>query len=197
MQSIAVDLLETLLLGRLSMSSQLWKRLLNAITPTLPFLEGYIGTHPTLDQSILELVLSSPATSGQITADGEVMTLKAQDQLKGALRLMFLKNPSIRTQGLAAVVGHLTSDKTKAWGERLFRSRQTENLRDIFLVDQLTSTMNSHVPMSHPSVEKAEIVKLWSIYSSKSMDWNIRKSAAEQLAIILQGKDYFNHIIHY
>jgi hypothetical protein len=115
------------------------------------------------------------------------MTLKPLEQLRGALRLMFLPNPNIRTQGLAAVVGHLTSDKTRSWGQRLFSSRQTENLRDLFFVDQLTSTMNSHAPVSHPSVERAEVIKLLSIYSSKTMDWNIRKSAAEQLAIILQG----------
>lgn len=172
------------------MRTQLWRRLLDVIIPSLPHLGGYIGTHPTLDQCLLEIIASTGAMdSGLVTADGQVMSLQPLQQLRAALRLLFKQDPNLRTQGLAVIVGHLTSDKTKTWGQRLFQSRQSENLRDLFVVDQLTSTMHSHTPVSHPSVEKTEINKLWSIYSSKHMDWSIRKSAAEQLSIILQGKE--------
>jgi len=187
-QEIAVDILENLFLGRLSMRSQLWKRLLETIIPSLPHLVGCIGTHPTLDQCLLEMIASTGTMdSGLVTADGQVMSLQPLQQLRAGLCLMFKKDPNLRTQGLAVIVGYLMSDKTRAWGQRLFQSRQSENLRDLFVVDQLTSTMHSHTPVSHPSVEKAEIIKLWSIYSSNNMDWGIRKSAAEQLSIILQG----------
>ncbi|XP_048576455.1 rotatin-like isoform X2 [Nematostella vectensis] len=205
-QEMAVDLLENMLLGRLSMSTELWRLLLLSITPSLPTLQAYIGQQNTLDQCVLDLITLQDPNTGPMTADGEVLTLAPIEQLRGSLRLMFSKNPNIRVKGLGAVAWFLMTDASQQWGQRFFKSRTPDTLRDIFIVDQLVSTMNrhaggphpsmdKHVSVPHPSTERADITKLWEIYSSRGGEWSIRKSAAEQLAIIMQDPHWHSVVL--
>lgn len=185
---VAVELITTLLLGRLSMSGELWKKLLGGLIASLPQLQGSVLVDPALDQCILELVASQGSTGGHVTAEGDIITLPTLERLRGALRLMFVKDPKLRSKGFESVVWHLTNEASNEKRQSIFRGIHADNAADLFIVDQLTSSVHAHVPASHTSMDKSEILNLHSILSSSSLDVALRKSSAQQLAIILQGR---------
>lgn len=188
---MAVELITTLLLGRLSMSGELWKKLLDGLIASLPQLQGSILVDPALDQCILELVASRGATGGHVTAEGDIITLPSLERFRGALRLMFVKDSKVLSKAFESVVWQLTNQANSERRKSSFQGILADNAADLFMVDQLTSAVHAHAPTTHTSVDKTEILNLLSILSSSSLDVGLRKSSAQQLAIILQGKKMF------
>lgn len=170
------------------MSGELWKKLLDGLIASLPQLQGSVLVDPALDQCILELVASQGATGGHVTAEGDIITLPTLERLRGALRLMLVKDPKLRSKGFESVVWHLTNEASSKKRQSAFHGIHTDNAADLFMVDQLTSSVHAHAPASHASVDKSEILNLQSILASSSLDVALRKSSAQQLAIILQGR---------
>lgn len=166
----------------------MWKKLLGGLIASLPQLQGSVLVDPALDQCILELVASQGSTGGHVTAEGDIITLPTLERLRGALRLMFVKDPKLRGKGFESVVWHLTNEASNEKRQSIFRGTHADNAADLFIVDQLTSSVHAHVPASHTSMDKSEILNLHSILSSSSLDVALRKSSAQQLAIILQGR---------
>lgn len=188
---MAVELITTLLLGRLSMSGELWKKLLDDLIASLPQLQGSILVDPALDQCIVELVASRGVTGGHVTAEGDIITLPSLERFRGALRLMFVKDSKVRSKAFESVVWQLTNQANSERRKSSFQGILADNAADLFKVDQLTSAVHAHAPTTHTSVDKTEILNLLSILSSSSLDVGLRKSSAQQLAIILQGKKMF------
>lgn len=186
---MAVELITTLLLGRLSMSGELWKKLLDGLIASLPQLQASILVDPALDQCILELVASRGG--GHVTAEGDIITLPSLERFRGALRLMFVKDSKVRSKAFESVVWQLTNQANSERRKSSFQGILADNAADLFMVDQLTSAVHAHAPTTHTSVDKTEILNLLSILSSPSLDVGLRKSSAQQLAIILQGKKMF------
>lgn len=172
------------------MSGELWKKLLDGLIASLPQLQGSVLVDPALDQCILELVASQGATGGHVTAEGDIITLPTLERLRGALRLMFVNDSKLRSKGFASVVWHLTKEASSEKRQSLFHGFHADNAADLFIVDQLTSAVHAHAPAAHTSVDKSELLNLQSILSSSSLDVALRKSSAQQLAIILQGTMY-------
>ena len=184
---VAVELITTLLLGRLSMSGELWKKLLDGLIASLPHLQGCVLVDPALDQCILELVATQGATGGHVSAEGDIITLLALERLRGALRLLFVNDSKLRSRAFESVIWSLTNEASGEKKQSLFLGLHTENSADLFIVDQITSAVHAHAPASHTSVDKTEVLNLQSILSSSPLDVTLRKSSAQQLAIILQG----------
>ena len=170
------------------MSGELWKKLLDGLVASLPQLQGSVLVDPALDQCILELVASHGATGGHVTAEGDIVTLPTLERLRGALRLMFVRDSKLRRKAFESVVWQLTNQASSEKRQSLFQGILADNAADLFIVDQLTSSVHAHAPVSHTTVDKTEILNLQSILSSLSLDVALRKSSAQQLAIILQGK---------
>ena len=169
------------------MSGELWKKLLDGLVASLPQLQGCVLIDPGLDQCILELVATHGVTGGHVSAEGDIITLPALDRLRGALRLMFVTDSKLRTKGFESVVWSLTNEASREKRKSLVHGIHAEKAADLFIVDQITSAVNAHVPVSHTSVETSEVLNLQSILASSPLDVALRKSSAQQLAIILQG----------
>ena len=184
---VAIELITTLLLGRLSMSGDLWKKLLIGLIPSLPLLQGCVLIDPTLDQCILELVATNGSIGGHVTAEGDTITLPTLEKLRSALRLMFVKDAKLRSEALGSVIWNLTNEANGKKKQSILHGIHSEIGEDLFIVDQITTAIHTHVPVSHTGVVKSEVLNLQSILSSSPMDVAVRKSSAQQLAIILQG----------
>ena len=168
------------------MSGELWKRLLDAIMVPLPLLQGCTGADTSLDQCLLEIVSSR---GNHVTAEGDLICLPVLERYRGTLRFMFVKDPKIRAKAFECLVLYLSKEDGHGSTQHLFRgSLSSQNLSDMFIADALTCAVYSHSPVSHPTVNSEEIHKLYSIFSSRSMEVGLRKSSAQQLAIILQGE---------
>ena len=165
----------------------MWKKLLDGLTASLPQLQGCVLVDPALDQCILELVATQGATGGHVTAEGDIITLPTLERLRGALRLMFVKDSKLRSKAFESVVWNLTNEASGEKRQSLLHGIHADNAADLFIVDQITSAVHAHAPVSHTSVDKSEVLNLQSILSSSPLDVALRKSSAQQLAIILQG----------
>ncbi|CAH3027837.1 unnamed protein product, partial [Porites evermanni] len=192
---LALELITTLLLGRLSMSGELWKKLLDGLVVSLPQLQGCVLMDPGLDQCILELVATHGVTGGHVSAEGDIITLPALDRLRGALRLMFVTDSKLRTKGFESVVWSLTNDASREKRKSLVHGILAEKAADLFIVDQITSAVNAHVPVSHTSVDTSEVLNLQSILASSPLDVALRKSSAQQLAVILQDSQWHEPLL--
>ena len=201
MNTAALELITTLLLGRLSMSGELWKKLLDGLIASLPHLQGCIQYDPTLSQCILELAASNGLTGAHVAADGDIITLPALERFRGALRLMFIKDPHVRNKAFEYVVWNLTNEARGEKRKICVGGSWREDAADMFIVDHVTCAVHAHVPGSHSSVDHQELLQLWSILSSSSLDVALRKSSAQHLAIILQGltftRKHFKEIINH
>ena len=169
------------------MSGELWKKLIYGLIPSLPQLQGSVLVDPTLDQCILDLVATNGATGGHVTAEGDTITLPMLERLRSTLRLMFISDTKLRSKAFESVLWNLTNEANNKKKQIFIHGSQAEKGEDLFLVDQTTTSVHSHVPVSHASVDKNEALNLLSILLSSPMDVTVRKSSAQQLAIILQG----------
>lgn len=169
------------------MSGEMWKKLLDGLIASFPQLQGCVLVDPALDQCILELVATQGATGRHVTAEGDIITLPRLERLRGALRLMFVKDAKLQSKAFESVIWNLTNEASEGKKPSLIDGMHAENGADLFTVDKITTAVHAHGPVSHTSMDNTEVLNLQSILSSSAMDTALRKSSAQQLAIVLQG----------
>uniref|UniRef100_A0A671MLB4 Rotatin N-terminal domain-containing protein n=1 Tax=Sinocyclocheilus anshuiensis TaxID=1608454 RepID=A0A671MLB4_9TELE len=196
----AKDLLLYLLKGRLMMTAASWSRFNEALYPVIPILQSYASTEDALGNCIL-LISEASAEKG-----GEVCSLTAR--LRAALRLLFTKHHAVRNTAVQHLLPHLTS----AGGARPTLDSSTPScLPDLYVLNKsvdikLSNSDKSYVKVNHcphSAVLKQASVnalfffvcffkqvesvnKLYNILTSETVDLVLRRSAAEQLTIVLQ-----------
>uniref|UniRef100_A0A665VKZ6 Rotatin n=1 Tax=Echeneis naucrates TaxID=173247 RepID=A0A665VKZ6_ECHNA len=162
----AKDILLYLLKGRLMMTASTWDRFNEALYPVMPILQGYAGTEDSLGNCVLLISDMSDVARDNM--------FPSAAKLKAALRLLFTKQPVVRTAAVQQILPHLTSTD----------EAQTPSLGlDQSLIAALPNFYCLHIFLHVESVEK-----LYSILSSDTIDISLRRSAAEQLCVVLQSK---------
>ncbi|KAM4533766.1 rotatin isoform 2-T2 [Odontesthes bonariensis] len=172
----AKDILLFLLKGRLTMTASSWDRFNGALYPVIPILQGYASTEDSLGNCVLLISDVSdvardalcPRTAG----------------LKSALRLLFTKQPAVRIAAVQQILPHLTSgddaNTTRPDLDKLLIS----SLPNIYC---LRNPVDITLDSSNKSVLKVESVeKLFCILHSDTVAISLRRSAAEQLSVVLQ-----------
>ncbi|XP_018529520.1 LOW QUALITY PROTEIN: rotatin [Lates calcarifer] len=172
----AKDILLFLLKGRLMMTASTWDRFNEALYPVMPILQGYAATEESLGNCVL---LISDMLD---TARDNVLPRTAK--LKAALRLLFTKQPTVRIAAVQQILPHLTSpDEAKTARPDLDQVAIT-TLPNLYC---LRNPLDISLDTSNKSVLKVESVeKLFCILSSDTVDISLRRSAAEQLSVVLQ-----------
>ena len=62
-----------------------------------------------------------------------------------------------------------------------------QNAADMFLVDPAISAKYHKAAMSHSGFIGSNLENVWGIFISQSVEPSLKESAAEQLAVLLQG----------
>ncbi|XP_069813939.1 rotatin [Dendropsophus ebraccatus] len=173
--SAAKAVLTYFLQGRLVMTASSWNKLIEAIHPVLPLLQGFADVEEALGTSIVALCETTERGEG---------TLPQTTLLKAALRFLFSKKMPLRSLGIKWVSVHLMNEKEsnskrpELLGNLISKAVSlyiTERSVDLKLDDKGTSFF------------KADTVrKVAEIFTSETVDMALRKSAAEQLAVIAQ-----------
>ena len=109
--NFAVNIVVTLLLGRLSMPSQVWQNVIYSIIPVLPQLQCFAGMDKALARALATMSDSSNALLG---SDGESYSLPPLEQLRASLRFMFVKDDNIRARGFSSVIWTLSQEDVKS-----------------------------------------------------------------------------------
>uniref|UniRef100_A0A8C6NVH6 Rotatin n=1 Tax=Nothobranchius furzeri TaxID=105023 RepID=A0A8C6NVH6_NOTFU len=193
----AKDILLFLLKGRLMMTASAWDRFNEALYLVVPILQGYASTEESLGKCVL-LISDMSDVAGD-----DVPTSTAK--LKAALRLLFTKQPTVRVAAVQQVLPHLTSSGDAKTSRPDVDQSVIASLPDLFClrnpVDVTLDTRKSilkvetsnllHLSLALKSltdlphtVESVE--KLFSILHTDTSDVSLRRSAAEQLCVVLQ-----------
>ncbi|KAI4798506.1 hypothetical protein KUCAC02_022021, partial [Chaenocephalus aceratus] len=167
----AKDILLFVLKGRLMMTASTWDRFNEALHPVMPVLQGYAGTEDALGNCVL-----------LISDVSDVFPSEAK--LKAALRLLFTKQPTVRIAAVQQILPHLSShDDADAARPELDQS-VISSLPNLFCLRQPADVSLDTWNKSVLKVESVE--KLFGILSSDTVDISLKRSAGEQLSVVLQ-----------
>ncbi|NXE98487.1 RTTN protein, partial [Menura novaehollandiae] len=174
--STAKAILIHLLQGRLIMAVLTWNKFIDALCPVIPVLQGYADTKDTLGKCILSL--------SETTSDKGEGILPGTTRLQAALRLLFSKKQLVRSVAPKHLAFHLLNEE----GANLKRPRLDGNvlssISNLFVIE---GAIELKLDDKMESIIKAETVeKLYDILTSDAVDLVLRKSAAEQLGVILE-----------
>ncbi|KAM5219585.1 rotatin isoform 2-T2 [Hipposideros larvatus] len=165
-----------LLQGRLMMTAQTWTRFIEALCPVLPVLQGYADTEDPLGNCILLL--------SQATSEGGEGVLPWNTRLKSMLRLLLVKKPSVRSLALKLLACHLTGEEGADRKRPSIDARVLSRVTNLFIVKK---PIELKLDDRRELIIKLETVeKVYEIFISDDIDRVLRKSAAEQLAVIMQ-----------
>uniref|UniRef100_A0A8C5S6W5 Rotatin N-terminal domain-containing protein n=1 Tax=Laticauda laticaudata TaxID=8630 RepID=A0A8C5S6W5_LATLA len=175
--SAATFLLMYLLQGRLMMAVETWNKFVETLYPIIPILQGYANTEEPLGNCILTL--------SETTTENEEI-LPRTTRLRASLRLFFSKKPLVRSVALKQLMFHLMEEEESHLKRPLLHGSILSSISNILIVEK---PIELKLDDTRESVFKAETVeKLYSIFISDTVDLTLRKSAAEQLVIIMQEK---------
>ncbi|XP_064006375.1 rotatin [Pogoniulus pusillus] len=174
--STAKAILLHLLQGRLVMEGLTWTKFVEALCPVLPVLQGYADTKDVLGKCILTLSETASATGEGV--------LPAAARLRAALRLLFSKKQQVRYSALQHLTSHLLSEEDADLRHPGLQGSLLSCTADLFVLEK---AVELKLDEKTESVIKAETVeKLCAILTSAAVDPALRRSAAAQLAVIVE-----------
>ncbi|NWU92825.1 RTTN protein, partial [Upupa epops] len=174
--SAAKAILIHLLQGQLIMAVLTWNKFIEALCPVIPVLQGYADTKDILGNCVLTL---SETTSD----DGEGI-LPRTTRLRAALRLLFSKKHLVRSTALKHLTYHLLNEEGANMKRPSLHGSMLSSIANLFLIEK---PIELKLDDKTELLFKAETIeKLYDILTSDAVDLVLRKSAAEQLAIILE-----------
>uniref|UniRef100_A0A669P618 Rotatin n=1 Tax=Phasianus colchicus TaxID=9054 RepID=A0A669P618_PHACC len=176
--SSAKAILMHLLQGQLVMTTLTWNKFLEALYPIIPVLQGYADTKDELGNCILTL--------SETSSDKGDGILPTATRLRAALRLLFSKKHLVRSMALKHLLFHLLNEEGASLKRPCLHGSMFTSISNLFIIE---GAIELKLGDKMESIFKVEIIeKLYDILTSDAVDIVLRKSAAEQLAIILQGK---------
>ncbi|XP_044032478.1 rotatin [Siniperca chuatsi] len=173
----AKDILLFLLKGRLMMTASTWDRFNEALYPVMPILQGYASTEESLGNCVLLI-----SDMSDVARDNVFPSIA---KLKAALRLLFTKQPTVKIAAVQQILSHLTNDDDANTARPHLDQPVISSLPNLYC---LRNPLDITLDTSNKSILKVEPVeKLFCILSSDTIDISLRRSAAEQLSVVLQN----------
>ncbi|XP_015710680.1 rotatin isoform X1 [Coturnix japonica] len=174
--SSAKAILMHLLQGQLVMTVLTWNKFLEALHPIIPVLQGYADTKDELGNCILTL--------SETSSDKGDGILPRTSRLRAALRLLFSKKHLVRSVALKHLLFHLLNEEGASLKRPCLHGSVFTSISNLFVIE---GAIELKLDDKMESIFKVETIeKLYDILTSDAVDIVLRKSAAEQLAIILQ-----------
>ncbi|XP_035679330.1 rotatin-like isoform X3 [Branchiostoma floridae] len=175
---MAAELLLYLLQGRLIMTAAIWNKLMDALLPVLPVLQGYASVETKLGRCVVGLLHPS--------SEGEVGRLPKLERLRGGLRLLMSRESSMREEAAAMVSQYLALESGGAQLLPKDAEQAILKAQDILIVRQQQQQPNRENQSS--IFQPEDVLKLWDLYTSPTVEGVVRRSAAQQFTTILADK---------
>ncbi|XP_065676250.1 rotatin-like isoform X2 [Hydra vulgaris] len=183
--ALATCVLYTILSSSLCMSVKMFKKLIEIISHFFVYLQAKLNT---ADKAITKLILSLfNQQKGIINIFGERSFLLKKDCVKGALRIMFLNSLKMRRKGFLLMIDYL-KEFSKELSIQLNISVNVSQ-ENMFVFEAQDCLFLNH--NQYKNITSVDILRLWEIFSVETVADDIRYSAAEQLAIMLE-----DHTLH-
>ncbi|XP_040288228.1 rotatin [Bufo bufo] len=171
----AKALLTYFLQGRLVMTASSWNKFIEALCPVTPLLQVFADMEEALGTSIVALCETSERGEG---------VLPKTTLLKTALRFLFAKKLTLRTLGIKWLSVHLMNEKESNCKRPELQGNVISKAVSLYVTER---SVDLKLDDKGTSFFKADTVrKVAEIFTSETVDMALRKSAAEQLAVIAQ-----------
>ncbi|XP_056377432.1 rotatin [Hyla sarda] len=181
--SAAKAVLTYFLQGHLVMTASSWNKFIEALHPVLPLLQGFADMEEALGTSIVALCETSERGEG---------VLPKATLLKAALRFLFAKKLTLRSLGIKWIAVHLMNEKESNCKRPELQGNVISKAVSLYITER---SVDLKLDDKGTSFFKADIVrKVAEIFTSETVDMALRKSAAEQLAVIAQDMMMHNVI---
>jgi rotatin len=177
-QECSRDILQTLLQSQLLIPAARWQQLMDTLTAIMPLLQAFCGVDTTLGKCLLGLL---------DTKEGfQTGGLPNLEKFRGVLRLMYIPETRIRAEALGRLAYVLSHEEKSLYKLPLFSELDVTNLANLMMVEN--PRVLDDEDMGRSVFQEESLKKVYDIFASDSMDGSVRKSAADQLAIMLQDK---------
>ncbi|XP_072118621.1 rotatin isoform X3 [Mobula birostris] len=172
----AKDILLYLMQGYLVMSALSWNKLLEALYPVIPVLQGFATVEESLGRCIL--ALSEPCSE---SVPG---VLSKTARIRASLRLFMSKQHPVRSVAITHLMPHLLNEDRVADKLPALQGSIFNNVSDLYILDKPIDLQLEDIGKTF--LKDDSIYKVYEILISETVDLILRKSAAEQLAIMAQ-----------
>ncbi|XP_069776494.1 rotatin isoform X2 [Narcine bancroftii] len=172
----AKDILLYLMQGYLVMSTLTWNMLLEALYPVIPILQGFASVKGPLGRCIL--ALSEPYTE---SAPG---ILSRTARIHASLRLFMSKQNPVRSVAITHLMPHLINEEGASNKQPALQGSKFNDVSDLFILDKPIDLQLEHNDTTFFNDDS--VCRVYEILISETVDLILRKSAAEQLAIMAQ-----------
>eukprot|EP00118_Oscarella_pearsei_P021602 m.243092 g.243092 ORF g.243092 m.243092 type:complete len:1093 (+) comp40234_c0_seq1:917-4195(+) len=147
---------------------------------SLPYIEGYLGEENEFNHLVMSLL--NPVTDCKALLPGIT-------KIKSLTRLLSAKNARIRSWALSAVCQQLYGKDPQ-----MLTLASFDSLCDSFM-PQFGFKPRKFSSGSPKKMDGGNLLRLFSVLMSSDIDVSLRKSASEQLVIILQNKDLHSPVL--
>ncbi|XP_064598734.1 rotatin-like [Liolophura sinensis] len=169
-------MLTHILQSELLMSHDQWTHLLSSILPVLPVLQGYIEIQTSLGSCLMGLI--EPEMKDKDTR------LPPLERFRGCLRLMLSADTKCRAESLKRLAWFISHEEDSHLKLPTFADLDVSNITNLFI---MKSPRTVDEDDSGQTVFKVDgMQKVYGIFVSETVEPSVRKSAIEQLSIILQ-----------
>lgn len=170
----ANDLVCHLLDSQLFMTEELWEEFLTSLHKSIPLIQSYADSDSTLGKCIMSM--TDPLIS---SCPGQLPYL---EKLRGTLRVMFSSDIRCRAEALKRLAWFLSSEDNSQHKQPSFSTLDVANLTNIFIMETQRSLDDD---FGRSVFQVDGLRKVYEIFKSDSVDPGVKKSAVDQLAIIL------------
>ncbi|XP_052274853.1 rotatin-like isoform X2 [Dreissena polymorpha] len=172
---VASDLVTHLLKSQLLMPADMWQRFMKELMRGLPILQSYASLNTVLGTSILSMLdTTSSSRPGELTRT---------DKLRGTLRCMLSADIKVRSEALKRLSWYLSTEDGSSRKLPTFSELDVSHLSNLLIVDTPRSVDED---LGRSVFQVDGLRKVYEIFTTLSADPSVKKSAADQLAIILQ-----------
>ncbi|KAK3086250.1 hypothetical protein FSP39_015771, partial [Pinctada imbricata] len=172
---LATDVLCHILDSQLLMSEELWAELMANLLKSLPILQTYTDMGSPLGKCLLML------TDPQAKYNSGM--LPQSERLRGTLRLMFSSDVRVRAEALKRIAWLMSNEEGSTSKLPVFASLDVTNLTNVFIMETPRSVDDD---LGRSVFQTDGLRKVYDIFKSSSVDIGVKKSAVDQLAIILE-----------
>ncbi|XP_072426766.1 rotatin isoform X3 [Chiloscyllium punctatum] len=173
--SAAKEILIYLLQSRLIMSTFSWNKLIEALYPVIPILQGFASTEDPLGKCILGL--SEPCN------EDTAGILSRTARIRASLRLFMSKLHLVRSVALTHLMPHLVNEEDASNKLPVLQGSISNCVSDLYILEK---SIDLQLDTGKSIVKEDNACKVCEILISETVDLSLRKSAAEQLAVMAQ-----------
>ncbi|CAI9735440.1 rotatin-like isoform X1 [Octopus vulgaris] len=180
---LAADILLYLLQAQLLVDGDIWQEFIAALAKSLPLLQSYAETETPLGYCIFGMV--------EPNKESGPTSLPRCEKFRGVLRLMFSPNSKVRCEAVTHLLWFICHEKEQELKLPQVNDLKIPELPDFFSMPCL-QLLELELEQETSVFNADDVTKVYNIFCSKTLDEEMKKSALEQLAIMLLDHNLHN-----